>query len=105
MDGTLSLEDFRRYGRQMIVDGFGRPAQEKLKKSSVLVVGAGGLGCPALQYLCSAGVGRIGIADADVVELSNLQRQVLHSEATIGVSKAQSARQSLERKTRQPSQN
>ncbi|KAL5503872.1 hypothetical protein ACEPAH_7943 [Sanghuangporus vaninii] len=92
-----SLSDYRRYGRQMIIDGLGLPAQVKLQNSSVLVVGAGGLGCPALQYLCSAGVGRIGIVDHDIVELSNLQRQVLHSEETLGMPKVESAAQALEK--------
>jgi molybdopterin/thiamine biosynthesis adenylyltransferase len=65
--------------------------QEKLLAASVCVVGAGGLGCPAIQYLAAAGVGRIGIVDDDAVDLSNLQRQILHSEETVGTSKAQSA--------------
>ncbi|EJD06485.1 uncharacterized protein FOMMEDRAFT_165272 [Fomitiporia mediterranea MF3/22] len=92
-----SLSDYRRYGRQMIIDGLGLPAQVKLQNASVLVVGAGGLGCPTLQYLCAAGVGRLGIVDHDVVELSNLQRQVLHSEATIGIPKVESAAQALKK--------
>ncbi|KAL5526864.1 hypothetical protein ACEPAF_8591 [Sanghuangporus sanghuang] len=92
-----SLSDYWRYGRQMIIDGLGLPAQVKLQNSSVLVVGAGGLGCPALQYLCSAGVGRIGIVDHDIVELSNLQRQVLHSEETLGMPKVESAAQALKK--------
>ncbi|KAI5121241.1 hypothetical protein M0805_007248 [Coniferiporia weirii] len=92
---SLPLDDYRRYGRQMIIDGFGLPAQVKLQNASVLVVGAGGLGCPALQYLCAAGIGRIGIVDPDVVELSNLQRQILHSEATLGMPKVESAAHAL----------
>ncbi|KDQ59207.1 hypothetical protein JAAARDRAFT_33944 [Jaapia argillacea MUCL 33604] len=91
----LSLPEYKRYGRQMILHQFGLPAQLKLKSSSVLVVGAGGLGCPALQYLAAAGVGRIGIMDHDVVELSNLQRQILHTESRIGIPKADSAAQAL----------
>ncbi|THH04227.1 hypothetical protein EW145_g5676 [Phellinidium pouzarii] len=75
----------------------GRAAQVKLQNASIIVVGAGGLGCPALQYLCAAGVGRIGIVDPDVVELSNLQRQILHSEATLGMPKVESAAQALKR--------
>ncbi|KAK0204594.1 hypothetical protein DFS33DRAFT_668944 [Desarmillaria ectypa] len=93
----LPVEDYRRYGRQMILDGFGLPGQLKLQNSSVVVVGAGGLGCPALQYLGAAGFGRIGIIDHDVVEVSNLQRQILHNESTIGLPKAESAAQSLRR--------
>ncbi|KAA1467390.1 hypothetical protein DENSPDRAFT_769530 [Dentipellis sp. KUC8613] len=79
----------------MILDGFGLPGQLKLQKASVVVVGAGGLGCPALQYLAAAGVGRIGIIDHDVVELSNLQRQILHNESRLGMPKAQSAATAL----------
>ncbi|KAI0312316.1 hypothetical protein OF83DRAFT_1176751 [Amylostereum chailletii] len=85
------IDDYQRYGRQMILDGFGLPGQLKLQHASVLVVGAGGLGCPALQYLAAAGVGRIGIVDHDHVELSNLHRQVLHTEDRVGTPKAESA--------------
>ncbi|OBZ72260.1 Adenylyltransferase and sulfurtransferase MOCS3 [Grifola frondosa] len=88
----LPLEDYKRYGRQMILDGFG---QLKLQQASVVVVGAGGLGCPALQYLAAAGVGTIGIIDHDTVELSNLQRQILHTEARIGIPKALSAAEAI----------
>ncbi|PCH42613.1 hypothetical protein WOLCODRAFT_163919 [Wolfiporia cocos MD-104 SS10] len=87
----LSLEDYRRYGRQMILNGFGLPGQLKLQQASVVVVGAGGLGCPALQSLAAAGVGRIGIVDHDTIELSNLQRQILHTESRVGTPKALSA--------------
>ncbi|KAG8904084.1 Urmylation protein, partial [Tulasnella sp. 403] len=96
----LPLNDYRRYGRQMILDGFDHPVvkgQLKLRKASVLVVGAGGLGCPAIQYLSAAGVGTIGIVDNDVVELSNLQRQVLHCDATVGMQKTDSAKLAAER--------
>ncbi|KAJ4487422.1 hypothetical protein C8R41DRAFT_767937 [Lentinula lateritia] len=93
----LALNDYRRYGRQMILDGFGLPGQLKLCNASVVVVGAGGLGCPALQYLGSSGIGRIGIIDHDRVELSNLQRQILHNEETVGMPKAQSAALALKR--------
>ncbi|KAF9067227.1 hypothetical protein BDP27DRAFT_1393112 [Rhodocollybia butyracea] len=93
----LALNDYRRYGRQMILDGFGLPGQLKLCNASVVVVGAGGLGCPALQYLGSSGIGRIGIIDHDCVELSNLQRQVLHNEETLGMYKAESASIALKR--------
>ncbi|KAI0353810.1 hypothetical protein OH77DRAFT_1457885 [Trametes cingulata] len=87
----LPLGDYRRYGRQMILEGFGLEGQLKLHQASVLVVGAGGLGCPALQYLAAAGVGTIGIVDHDIVEISNLQRQVLHTEARVGMPKVLSA--------------
>ncbi|KAF8134850.1 hypothetical protein EV363DRAFT_1321835, partial [Boletus edulis] len=79
------IDDYPRYGRQMILDNFGLQGQIKLQRASVAVVGAGGLGCPALQYLAAAGVGRIAIIDHDTVELSNIQRQVLHNEETIGI--------------------
>ncbi|RPD54292.1 hypothetical protein L226DRAFT_516044 [Lentinus tigrinus ALCF2SS1-7] len=91
----LSLEDYRRYGRQMILDGFGLEGQLKLHQASVVIVGAGGLGCPALQYLAAAGVGTIGVIDHDVVEMSNLQRQVLHTEARVGIPKALSAAEAI----------
>jgi adenylyltransferase/sulfurtransferase len=84
MENNASYE---RYQRQIILKGFGEPAQQKLLQASVLVIGAGGLGCPALQYLAAACVGTIGIADEDVVSLSNLHRQVLYATSDIGLSK------------------
>lgn len=77
-----------RYHRQTILNGFGAAAQAKLSAAKVLVIGAGGLGCPALQYLATAGIGHLGIADADTIELSNLHRQVLFTTAEIGMQKA-----------------
>ncbi|KDR79056.1 hypothetical protein GALMADRAFT_138015 [Galerina marginata CBS 339.88] len=97
MTTPIPLQDYQRYGRQMILDGFGLPGQVKLRHSSVVVVGAGGLGCPALQYLAAAGIGRIGIVDHDHVELSNLQRQILHNEESVGMYKAESAALALKR--------
>ncbi|TFY53650.1 hypothetical protein EVJ58_g9335 [Rhodofomes roseus] len=88
---ALPLDEYSRYGRQMILSGFGLPAQLRLRQSSVVIVGAGGLGCPALQYLAAAGVGNIAIVDHDTVEMSNLHRQVLHIEARAGTPKALSA--------------
>lgn len=79
---------YERYQRQLILQGFGAEAQQKLLSASVLVVGAGGLGCPVLQYLTAAGVGSIGIVDDDVVALSNLHRQVLYNVQMIGKPKA-----------------
>ncbi|MCC6371744.1 MAG: HesA/MoeB/ThiF family protein [Bacteroidia bacterium] len=90
-----SKPKYQRYLRQLLLNEFGPAAQEKLLKSSVLVIGAGGLGCPALQYLAAAGVGRIGIADGDVVELSNLQRQILYNESDIGKNKATCAAEKI----------
>lgn len=78
---------YERYQRQIILKGFGETGQQKLMQAKVLVIGAGGLGCPALQYLAAAGVGIIGIADDDVVSLSNLHRQVLYSSDDIGLLK------------------
>jgi molybdopterin/thiamine biosynthesis adenylyltransferase/rhodanese-related sulfurtransferase len=88
---NLSEEEIRQYQRHLSLPGFGPEAQGKLKEAAVLVVGAGGLGCPALQYLAAAGVGKIGIVDDDVVDASNLQRQVLYTHDDIGQSKAEVA--------------
>ena len=88
----LTLNELRRYSRPLLLPEWaGAQAQERLKASSVLVVGAGGLGCPALSYLAGAGVGRIGIADGDTVSLSNLHRQTLYTSADIGQAKAEVA--------------
>jgi len=86
-----SNHSYERYQRQIILKEFGEAGQEKLLQAKVLVIGAGGLGCPALQYLVAAGVGTIGIVDDDVVILNNLQRQVLYSVNDIGLSKAERA--------------
>lgn len=80
----LTQDERNRYSRHILLDEIGEKGQLKLKQASVLVVGAGGLGVPVLQYLVAAGVGKIGIVDDDVVEESNLQRQVLYSTAHIG---------------------
>ena len=81
----------------MILKEFGEAGQQKLLQAKVLVVGAGGLGCPALQYLAAAGVGNIGIVDDDVVSISNLHRQPLYSTFDIGFSKAEKAKHNLTR--------
>jgi len=86
---------YDRYQRQITLKEFGKEGQEKLLKAKVLVVGAGGLGCPALQYLAAAGVGSIGIVDFDIVELSNLQRQTLYNVTDIGKPKAALAAEKL----------
>jgi len=92
MNNTISYE---RYQRQMILKSFGEAGQQKLLKAKVLVIGAGGLGCPALQYLAAAGIGTIGIVDDDVVSLSNLHRQILYSVNDIGFPKAERAAEKL----------
>jgi sulfur-carrier protein adenylyltransferase/sulfurtransferase len=88
---SLSTDEIARYQRHLSLPGFGPEAQERLKAASVLVIGAGGLGCPALLYLAAAGVGRIVIVDPDSVDLSNLQRQVLYLTADKGANKAVTA--------------
>jgi sulfur-carrier protein adenylyltransferase/sulfurtransferase len=85
------MADRDRYQRQMILPAFGLTAQEKLLAAKVLIVGMGGLGCPVLQYLVGAGVGYIGIMDADTISLSNLHRQLLFTESDIGLSKVDQA--------------
>lgn len=92
---VFTKEELDRYHRQLMLPGFGLEGQEKLKNAKVLVVGAGGLGCPVLQYLCGAGVGTIGIVDFDKIELHNLHRQVLYSTADVGKPKAETAAQVL----------
>jgi sulfur-carrier protein adenylyltransferase/sulfurtransferase len=91
MNNKLTTLELEKYQRQIRLDQIGKEGQIKLKNSSVLVIGAGGLGCPALQYLVAAGVGLIGIADGDKVDASNLQRQVLYHESDIGKNKAEVA--------------
>ena len=88
MDKAISYE---RYQRQLVLKNFGEAGQQKLLRAAVLVIGAGGLGCPVLQYLTAAGVGRIGIIDDDTVSLSNLHRQILYSTSDIGLLKAKQA--------------
>src|SRR3954470_12609000 len=86
---------YERYQRQTILKEFGEAGQQKLLRSKILVIGAGGLGCPALQYLAAAGVGTIGIADDDIVSLNNLQRQILYTTDDIGSLKAETAAKKL----------
>jgi molybdopterin/thiamine biosynthesis adenylyltransferase len=91
----LSEEQFQRYARHLILDEVGEEGQEKLLGSRVLVIGAGGLGSPMLLYLAAAGVGTIGIIDDDRVDLTNLQRQIVHATKSVGALKVDSARATL----------
>lgn len=91
----LTPEELRRYGRHLALTGFGLDAQRRLRHSAVLCIGLGGLGSPATMYLAAAGIGRLGLVDPDVVDSSNLQRQVLHGESDIGRLKLESARETL----------
>src|SRR5206468_9669711 len=93
--GELTAEEVTRYSRHLVIPDLGVEGQKRLKNARALVIGAGGLGAPALLYLAAAGVGTIGIVDDDVVEESNLQRQIIHGVGDIGRSKAQSARDSI----------
>jgi molybdopterin-synthase adenylyltransferase len=90
------IQEYLRYNRQMMLPEIGDAGQEKLKKAKVLVVGAGGLGCPVLQYIATAGVGTIGIVDFDKVEIHNLHRQILYAEKDINLAKAPTAKSVLE---------
>jgi molybdopterin/thiamine biosynthesis adenylyltransferase/rhodanese-related sulfurtransferase len=92
---SLSVDEVRRYSRHLIIPDVGMSGQKRLKNARVLCVGAGGLGSPALMYLAAAGVGTLGIIEFDVVDESNLQRQIIHGVSDIGRSKAESARDSI----------
>ena len=91
----LTVDEVRRYSRHLIIPDVGMSGQKRLKNAKVLCVGAGGLGSPALMYLAAAGVGTLGIIDFDVVDESNLQRQIIHGQSDVGRSKAQSARDTV----------
>jgi molybdopterin/thiamine biosynthesis adenylyltransferase len=93
--GTFSETELDRYARHIVLRELGGPGQKQLKQAKVLVIGAGGLGAPALQYLAAAGVGTIGVIDDDVVDNGNLQRQVIHRDANIGVPKVFSAAEAM----------
>lgn len=92
---SLTQDEAERYARQMLLDGWGEPGQLSLKSSTVFIAGAGGLGSPVAIYLAVAGVGHIRICDSDVLELTNLNRQVLHDHTRVGDNKALSAQQTL----------
>jgi len=91
----LTIDEVRRYSRHLIIPDVGMTGQKRLKNAKVLVIGAGGLGSPALLYLAAAGVGTLGIAEFDEVDESNLQRQIIHGQSDIGKAKAESARESI----------
>src|SRR6266699_3979018 len=91
----LTVDEVKRYSRHLIIPDVGMTGQKRLKNAKVLCVGAGGLGSPALLYLAAAGVGTLGVIDFDVVDESNLQRQIIHGQSDIGRSKAQSARDTV----------
>ena len=92
---ALTSDEIERYARHLVLHEVGGPGQARLKQAKVLVVGAGGLGAPLLLYLAAAGVGTIGVVDNDHVSISNLQRQVIHTTARVGMAKTDSARETL----------
>src|SRR5690606_8088395 len=94
-EDILSDSELLRYSRQISIKAMDIDGQERLKQAKVLMIGAGGLGCAASQYLTVAGIGELTLVDFDTVELSNLQRQVLHQDTNVGQPKVESAKQSL----------
>ena len=92
---TLTNDEKARYARHLILPQVGELGQKKIKSASVLVVGAGGLGSPVLLYLAAAGIGRIGIIDDDNVDMTNLQRQIIHSTSSVGELKVESAKRRI----------
>ena len=94
-ESKLNSEEIARYARHISLPEIGIKGQEKLKTSSVACIGTGGLGSPLLIYLAAAGIGRIGIVDFDVVEYSNLQRQIIHTTNSIGLLKTDSAKEHI----------
>jgi molybdopterin-synthase adenylyltransferase len=95
MSLSLTTEQIERYSRQILVPDFGGKGQIRLRQGRVLIIGAGGLGSPSALYLAAAGVGTLGLIDADDVELSNLQRQILHATADLGKAKVESGKETL----------
>ena len=96
MTFDLTHAEILRYSRHLLIPEVGLEGQKKLKRSSALIIGTGGLGSPVALYLAAAGVGRIGLVDFDVVDATNLQRQVIHGTSTVGQLKVDSARARLE---------
>jgi molybdopterin/thiamine biosynthesis adenylyltransferase len=96
-EDKLSADELERYARHIVLPDVGGPGQQKLKSARVLVIGAGGLGSPVIQYLAAGGVGTIGIVDNDVVSLSNLQRQIIHDTDSVGTLKTVSAANTIAR--------
>lgn len=96
-DNMLTKEEIQRYNRHLLLPQIGLAGQERLKNARVLVIGAGGLGCPVLQYLCAVGVGQIGIVDYDIVEETNLQRQILFNVSDVGKPKAKTLKKKLQK--------
>jgi molybdopterin/thiamine biosynthesis adenylyltransferase len=94
---AFTPDELERYARHIVLPEIGGPGQQKLKRARVLVIGAGGLGAPVLQYLAAAGVGTLGVVDDDTVSLSNLQRQVIHDTGSVGETKNASAARSIGR--------
>src|ERR1700728_2353959 len=92
----LNNDEIRRYSRHLILPEVGLAGQKRIKATSVLCIGAGGLGSPIAMYLAAAGIGKIGIVDFDTVDFSNLQRQIIHCTADVGRSKAESAKETIE---------
>ncbi|QPC89104.1 molybdopterin-synthase adenylyltransferase MoeB [Mesorhizobium sp. INR15] len=97
MTTALTADEIERYARHIVLPEIGGAGQQKLKQARVLVIGAGGLGAPVLEYLAAAGVGTLGVVDDDTVSLSNLQRQVIHGTDTVGMLKTDSARAAIAR--------
>lgn len=97
MSTMLSSDELERYARHIVLADVGGPGQQKLKAARVLVIGAGGLGSPVIAYLAAAGVGTISVVDDDTVSLSNLQRQIIHETAHVGVPKVESAKRAAQR--------